>query len=644
MYRLGSQGRAAQQSLAKQQHFSSGESTSTALLSHSQAQNDVNLLLSILRSTNSSNLTASNLLSYVVNYFPKVKNAENLKLLSKALFKNTVVFNNIVNVNDGYLIIEAIKATFDTKIKISEPSLQLPEFFNSVITPLYESRIEPWKKMLVATGVLLSEPLYQTHAIPETRAYFDKTYASLVNLNHHLLVQLFGNVQVNGFEINTLSSIALACSLPFFNSHQKSHLPHDSIFLFTNDLIFQSPLGLRNGSTEELSKSQSPALKHLSRLSFLIENCLLHGVSYPILHASFSDILQFSIGLINRVVNTPKSWDFLKNILFSIIIIFQGFCSFSLNLFNGLKPDQFSQLSETIMKVLFHLNFIIEKIGTGGFQAYNFVYLTNVDGLLQTSLSKAQELASFFIRATNLNKVPRDHYESSKVLFALTYFESLIKSCSEEYYNKFIEPYVSILINHTHPNQSPEFIQMQRSIIEASHSVILSTFRNPKNSLVITTTAISYLHTVLSQFPTFLSTHQLKLAIETIARSVSPPSDAFYLNKDNFRELIHSLYMAILNTDPRQPLPTDNGENNGPLTVRVALIDCLISILPYVHASKFNDWLNNISGLIEATPIGQEHQFLQDSLWKMLSEGLDIQRGNIGIRWWYSRADLASKL
>lgn len=642
MYRLGAQGRAVQQQLARQDLFVSG---SVPVISPefkpSQAQNDVNMLLSILRST-SNNLQVSNLLSYVCHYFPRVKNEGNLKLLSSALFENSIIFNDVININDSYLIIEAVKALFDTKIEISEPSLPLPEFYHSIIEALFESNLAPYKKVLVITGILLSKPLYETQSIPETHSFFEKSYSSLINLNHELLVTIFQNAQINGFEINTLTSIALSCSLPFFNKNQKLNLPHDQIMLFTSDLLFKSSLGLNYGNTDQLSDSNSPVLKHLSRLSFLIENCLLNGVSYPILNSSFQDILRFSLNLNKRVVNSPKSWDFLKNILFSIIIIFQGFSSFSLNLFNGLNSNQYSQISDEIMKTLFYLNFIIEKIGTGGFQAYNFVYLTTTDGLLQQKLPKAESLGHFFINSINLTQINKNPFESSKALFALQYFESLTKNCSEYYYNSVIQPFVSVIINNPSLNLPTEFIQIQRSLIEASHSVILSTFKNQKNSLVITTTAINYLNIVLSQFPLFLSSNQLKLAIETIAGSISPPSEAYYLEKDNFRELLHTLYMAILNTNTNQLLPKDDSKDL--LTVKGALIDCLISVLPYIPASKFNNWLDNTWGLIAISKSNKEFQYLQDKLWEVLSEGLDIQKSNIGIQWWYNRTELESKL
>ncbi|CCH41979.1 Peroxisomal biogenesis factor 8 [Wickerhamomyces ciferrii] len=630
MYRLGAQGRAVQQRL-QQQPYASKHEFQTPI---SSAQNDVNLLLSILKTP--GNLNSTNLLSYMVHYIPKVKNEQNLRLIVDAFLTNKVIFpENIIKIDETYMIIEAIKATLDSKLIISEPSLPITKFYHVFVDSIFQSLAPNWTKILVITGILLTKPLYESHSIPETKSYFNSIYQSLTNLNHELIIKHLGNPAISSFEINTLIVISLACSLPFFNQHQKHHLPHETITHIVIPLLFQSPLGLSGVPVHELINSKSPVIRHLNRLSFLLENCMINGLSFGNIDSSLKIILEFSKDLHKRSIDSVQSWDGLKNILFGLVIIFQGYVSYSLNLNNKLTPNEYSQFSGLILKTLFHLNYIVEKIGTGGFQAYNFVYITSLDAMIQYSLPKANELGIQFTKELNLGSV--NHYEISKTLFTLTFFETLSQHTSIDYYDSIITPIVDYVIHTT---------THSKSLIEAAHSVIISTYI-PKNSHIIASSSINYLHTVLSQFPILLSSTQLKIAIETIARAVSPPSEAYHLNKDNLRELLHTLYLTILNTKPGLPLQistilNENGqqeEQTQPGSIRSALITALISTLPYLPPQILSNWLSNIWELIEMNdPI--EFKFCEEKLWEMISEGFDMQRGNVGIEWWYNRGSI----
>lgn len=636
MYKLGSQGRAAQNRLQQQPYSATHYFQSP----DSQTQNDVNLLLSALKTP--GNLTSTTLLSYIVHYLPRVRNEDNVKLLMDTVFASHVIFPDQINLEETYVVIEAIKATFDSKIRISEPTLPVTRFFHAVVSSIFQSNAEPWKKILVITGVLLSQSTYKEQSIPETKHYFSRTYHSLTDLNHELITMVFQTTSINAVEINALTSIALSCSLPFFTPSQKEHLAHEPILLFTIHLIFESPYGLSDHVTEFLAGSNSPVIKHLSRLSFLIENSLVHGVSFGVLDSTLNTILKFSESLYLRAVNSDKSWGVLKNVIFAVVIIFQGFVSYLLKLSSRLTKLQYSLVATKILKTFFHLNFIIEKIGTGGFQAYNFVYISCLDALLQYSHQSAEALGVYF--TNNLNLQSDDHHQVSKSLFTLTFFETLCQSCSVGYYESVVQPIVDYIIHTT---------AHSRSLMEAAHSVIIATFI-PKNSHIIASSSIPYLNTVLSQFPQLLSATQLRIAIETIARAVSPPSQAYQLNKDNLRELLHTLYITTLNTRPGIPISVsqpikkeglllndsdgDGNNNSQPTTIRSGIISALISTLPYLPPQILNNWLNNIWELIENNdPI--EYQFCEQKLWEMISEGFDMQRGNIGITWWYNKGN-----
>lgn len=625
MYRLGAQGRALQKQLASQTYPASVSSLVPQRLSQSKEHQEVQLLLSILNSRDDSH-TAELLLSYAVHYFPRLKNEHDVQSLTIALLSNDRLFNRL-NFDECYLVIEGIKAMFDHKIRVSQPSLPLTKFYHGFLTAVYDHPAEDWKKMLVLTGVLLSKPTFQDHAVPETRGYFEQCYERSIQLNHELITRCLRNSPVNGFEINSLVSIALACSLISFTGAQRRRLPHETIMIQVIDLVFVSPLGLANISPID-DMLKRPVVKHLSRLAFLVENCFVNGVKYPVMDGALTVMLDFAFTLHQKlpIEGQAQTWDLLKSILFGVVIMLQGFASFSLNLYNGLKTDEYSILSTKAIKILFFLNFILEKIGTGGFQAYNFVLLTTIDGLFQYSNRAAEQLGTYMISHCSLNNIPSSHYESSKALFTINYFEHFTKSCSHSYHDSTIAPFINHFIKM--PLQSQSQSTTYRSLIEAAHSVILATF-TPRNAAIIATMATSYLHTVLSQYPTCLSSQQLNIAVESITRAVAPPSEAYYLNRDNLREVLHTLYITIINSSCSEPL---NEQGKGPKTVRQGLICALIGTLTYIPVEILENWLNNCWELC----VGDKYLELQ--LWKQISEGLDMQRGSIGVRWWYAKA------
>jgi hypothetical protein len=620
MYRLGAQGRAVQRQL---------QQTAYATVVPQElpdTQKDVELLLSILTSKHSKH-TAQQLLSYMAHYMPRVKNEDNVTLLMNSFLLNDKVFSSF---EESYLVVEALKALFEQKIRISEPSLPLSKFFHGVLSAVYASPVESWRKTCVLTGITLSKQLYEVHSDPETHGYFEKCYTSVIRSNHEMIVQGFHSVSLNDYKVNSVWALSLACSLISFTDHMKAKLPHDAILMHIIDLVFSSPFGISRGP---LQASDKPVVKHLSRLSFVVENCFLHGVKYPIMDASLSKILDFSFELGARTKDSSETWDFLKSVMFALVIMLQGYASFSLNIYNGLRAYEYSTLTTKVIKTLYLSNFIMEKIGTGGFQAYNFVLYTTMDGLFQHSPLVAQELGRFMILSLSIQLVPQSHYESSKALFALIFFESFTKTCDLDYYEQVVEPFVSHFINL--PRGPPQYHHMHRQLVESAHSVILSTF-TPRNAPITAARATSYLGTVLEQFPVFLSSRQLCLAVEAIAKNVAPPSDAYYLNKDNLREVLHTLYIAIINC-PCSLLLKEEG-TGGPRTVRAALISSLISTVPFIPLTYVEQWLTNIWELSEGD------SYLEDKLWKTISESVDMQRGTVGIQWWYNKSSLTQKL
>jgi len=88
-------------------------------------------------------------------------------------------------------------------------------------------------------------------------------------------------------------------------------------------------------------------------------------------------------------------------------------------------------------------------------------------------------------------------------------------------------------------------------------------------------------------------------------------------------------------------LPKNNSSKNykferrtKPETTREALIVSTINLIPYLPLSIFTKWLDKIWSLIEMSN-SHEIPYLTSMLWKVLSENMDLNRCEIGFRWWY---------
>ncbi|KGQ88019.1 hypothetical protein MEO_02823 [Candida albicans P94015] len=79
-----------------------------------------------------------------------------------------------------------------------------------------------------------------------------------------------------------------------------------------------------------------------------------------------------------------------------------------------------------------------------------------------------------------------------------------------------------------------------------------------------------------------------------------------------------------------------------PETAREATIVSLINLVPYFPLSVFIPWLNQVWDLIVRSD-SKEQQFLFNMLWKVISESLDINRGDLAIRWWYEEKQFTAK-
>lgn len=375
--------------------------------------------------------------------------------------------------------------------------------------------------------------------------------------------------------------------------------------------------------------------------------------------------------------------------------------------FNSLELE-YKQISLKILHNLYYMNHISHSIGQGGFDSYNFVYYLTLEFALNNGPStyEFENLTRFLIgdyQEVNLfpDVINNNYIVRCKVLFVLGLWENYLQQ--EKQNQAFIKQEIFSVCLHL----VDDSIFVDPELIEASHSVLLICFSNEKNSTSLKEST-EYVQLLIKQFPRLLSPNQLSIGVETVGKKIlSNPisySEGFHANSVD--EFLNFLYFACLharsgisidshestnevafasaqpiseiaasstmshldkkkneNTDiirankRKKPkaivnlrLPKNNSSKDykferrtKPETTREALIVSTINLIPYLPLSIFTKWLNKIWSTIEMSN-AREIPYLTSMLWKVLSENMDLNRCEIGFRWWYESKRAAENL
>ncbi|CUM64238.1 uncharacterized protein PRCAT00001833001 [Priceomyces carsonii] len=367
----------------------------------------------------------------------------------------------------------------------------------------------------------------------------------------------------------------------------------------------------------------------------------------------------------------------------------------------SLEKD-YKEISLKVLHNLYYLHFILCSIGQGGFDNYNFVYYLSLEISLQAgNVSTDFEYFTMYLigdyREINLNEktLNTNYMVQCKVLFVLGLWENYLqlKNRNDRFVKSDIVPICKSLVDDKRYNNF--------DIIEAAHSVLLIYFS--KFDLQDLKEAMDYINLLMNQFPRLLSSHQLSIAIETIGKKVLSKSKiSSDLGQDPVGSFLQFLYFKIfsvgqgiklkdkgsndvsftsaqpiqeieansslksMESDPdsstdifrankmKKPkdimkldLPKSQISQNYnfekrviPDTLREAKILSIINLVPYLPLSSFVSWLDKIWTLILYSD-PSEKEFLTNMLWKVISENMDLNRCEIGIRWWYESQGLA---
>ncbi|KAI5955437.1 hypothetical protein CANMA_004617 [Candida margitis] len=562
------------------------------------------------------NTTVNRVLGYLYNYVPYIKHERNLGLVIASFLNTPVCFGpNTPPFEENYLIIEVFKLITDKKLEVSQPTLSIKDFYTVIRKELenfvwYNPSANSWKVLPIICGMMLSNSLrnelYVEANYFQYNWFFDEWDEKMKKLFVHCLEYSLSSSHSEEIVFLSVTSLALVYQKGESVKKYTKRIGDAFMVEVLMDIIFLSnkvstlsyqqyfrlnPQGpnIENEANKQIL--QKPVIKHLNKFSFLLAayftSLKYNNDNEDLILANLTRIADFN-KMVNHmsassVFNTFASakesnplfqsfWYFMKNLLFSEVIIFQGIFTRFLTgnqsnfiWFNNRDLDimqrAYRQVALNTIPSLYYLNFILLSIGQGGFDNYNFVYYLGVELALSTGHHLEQLELRLFSDYNEINLYPdvldHNYIMQSKVLFVLGLWENYLqqKPIQSEPYAKKIYLLVRDLANDSKYSSD--------DLIEASHSVLLFYFANSKNVDLID--CIEYVNLLISQFPNRLSATQLCIAIETIGKKIlsNPqpyPENSIYISSAD--EFFHFLADKCAPIKPGFPIkatiPSDN--------------------------------------------------------------------------------------
>lgn len=575
-----------------------------------QSPLDLDYLIHTLRHP-TPDTSVQQVLGYIYNYIPYVKVEHNLRMIFASFLNSPVCFGeNVPSYEDNYLIIEVFKLITDKKLKVSQPTLPIKTFYSVLLKELqnfvgFDPLRNSWKAMPIISGMWLSnqlrDQLYTENNVLEYKWFFhDWDEQSDALFKRSLQFSLSRSTPAN---ISNLGLLSLALK---FRTRENiddylGKIPRSVVISGLSDLVF----GLNNSDGRKYqlfgqtgpndpnwnifikeNVLQKPVIKHLNRLSFLLES-LLQDLSYSeqnfqLLMHLVSSMLEFNREL-NHFTSTQRFLNMaleeisdentfqaqymllLKGYLFFEVIVFQGVLSRFVSLKNVslayllFRPKQhvsrieneYRQIGRLILHSLYYLNFVLMTIGQGGFDGYNFVYYVCLEVCLQNNTQNAFEFFTQYLigdyKEVNLyhGAINRNYVARCKVLFVLGLWENylqMLKAKNAEFV-EFMYRTAFDLARNPH-------IQ-DHLLVEATHSVLLVYFTNKENTSHDLEQVLNYFEILVDQFPRNLSANQLSVAVETLGKKIMSTPIVYTgngLHKTSVDEFLEFVFFKCQNT------------------------------------------------------------------------------------------------
>ncbi|AMD19077.1 HBR176Cp [Eremothecium sinecaudum] len=524
----------------------------------------------------------------IVYHIPRVRDRKQLQRLVNAMFNSKIWHIPALDILELYEVTQAI---FRWKLKISEPSISIKDFYDTWNNAFYSIRTWTLPQLAILSGVLSTK----TEFLSVQQQYFIDDSSSCARMYDDWMAKHF--LPVWTVMLEKYKSLP-----PKFEQLVLMYAP------LRNK---RSGVGINSGNVIQClfnlvikyitSKDDSSFVgRHLNDIAFVL-NALVSDGSQAVLSSILHQLCQVSYDLslkeLTRQETVRYDVKYYANIMFTFVLILDG-CLHNKARIPGLHH-------QAIM-ILFYINFIVQDFGKEEFHSYQRVYQVsasilahNVD-IMNASLQVL--LGNIWKTDTKAN--------TSRIIFMLEFLETTLLHIpiNSQYIDKVLQP---IIMSYIHSTNS--------IVRENAHAVQLSIFQSPNTSETpIAWKSISlkpYLELILTQFASNLvSKEQLLTVYETI-NSQLPYISIKY--PGIVEELLQFTFSKVRDCSK---IPT-----------KVVLSECLILQCGALSGDGICKWLDTCQELITQLPQPGQLE-LKWKMWELVKKS----RNDAAIQWWYT--------
>lgn len=574
--------------------------------------------------------TLESILSYLVHYYPIIKNKRNIELLTISFIKSPL------SKNWNFRVVDAFKFIMDSKFKVSLPTLPFNEFYAAIFDGIkfaIETDPSVFPRVIpIITGCLLSK-----NSRVEINSFPNHSYS--INTIDSYFKSILKSSLISHFRTFIDSDLAFSCLAAVHDQFSNADF-YDFIKVKSDSpeclliLMFQSPIGLNNGIALLDGDQLGSVLRQLNRFAFLfnklIENYPKNSI-LPCLLNSSAIIDQYSSnltsnGLLPKIMKLidEDNWQLIKFNYFSIIILFDGILTKILKSFN--KPnDSCFKIFNSILSSLFKLSFILDKIGSGDFESYNFVVDSVLNCLIKFNEQRMAQGIIIDMIQSQLNE--------SQLDFTLQVINALIPILDKEFIKLRILPIIKDSLNSQDKPSS------------LVHEIMLKylTMNHQSNSLADDLSI--YIASTLNQFPNNLTFIECSNIISRIMENLSS------METTNLFDLIKMISMKSDLSPIKLKFVNINGErtqiDNKFTSNKSSLVGLLINLIHFLPLESLPMELTSVRNMITSPYLNNiDSVQLFNHLWDeiLICNKYFPSKGEICLNWWYDNVNGLPKL
>ena len=293
-------------------------------------------------------------------------------------------------------------------------------------------------------------------------------------------------------------------------------------------------------------------------------------------------------------------------------------------------------IASQMQHTLFNLSYVLDQIGAGGFDSYNFLFDSTSYLLCEKSPEMLQKLLYSL-----LNEIPPtmnkfSDVETSKLDYFLKLVEKSLPYLKQDFKNTTLSPMLATIFT-SESSKIPT--------IELSHSIMIKfldkLIDSNHTSKEIENIVYPYFENSISHFPKHISFNQASFIITKCGHAS--------VSKSQFIFTLMDLINFQISMSAYTPLPERRSFVNGNeviipeklFTRRAGLVGLSFDVLQFIPVDNFIRMLDNCKRNIDSLMGDRDIYTLYDLLWdKILSiNRFDSQRGQAGIDWWYDNVN-----